>query len=104
MRAGSRFLEPALKRLLLPAAFEMFRIGAFGFQAVGAAAAVAETGQVSGQRAYPVRITIRRSPGRLRTMRRRGEAYAGQWLPGPPLTTPDAAGNADQPVFRATPP
>ena len=48
-------------------------------------------GQVRDQRAYLVRITTRRSLDRLRTMRRRKEAYVGQWLPEPLLTAPDVA-------------
>jgi RNA polymerase sigma-70 factor (TIGR02957 family) len=47
--------------------------------------------QVHDQRAYLVRITTRRSLDRLRTMRRRKEAYVGSWLPEPLLTAPDAA-------------
>ncbi|GGX21981.1 RNA polymerase sigma-70 factor [Streptomyces chryseus] len=48
-------------------------------------------GQVSDQRAYLVRITTRQSLNRLRTMKRRREAYVGQWLPEPMLTAPDVA-------------
>ncbi len=47
--------------------------------------------QVRDQRAYLVRITTRRSLDRLRTMKRRKEAYVGPWLPEPLLTTPDVA-------------
>jgi RNA polymerase sigma-70 factor (ECF subfamily) len=47
--------------------------------------------QVRDQRAYLVRITTRRSLDRLRTMRRRKEAYVGPWLPEPLLTAPDVA-------------
>jgi RNA polymerase sigma-70 factor (ECF subfamily) len=47
--------------------------------------------QVHDQRAYLVRIATRRSLDRLRTMRRRKEAYVGPWLPEPLLTAPDAA-------------
>ncbi|SEG73031.1 RNA polymerase sigma-70 factor, ECF subfamily [Nonomuraea solani] len=47
--------------------------------------------QVQDQRAYLVRITTRRSLDRLRTMRRRKEAYVGSWLPEPLLTAPDVA-------------
>ncbi|MEV6867992.1 RNA polymerase sigma-70 factor [Streptosporangium subroseum] len=47
--------------------------------------------QVRDQRAYLVRITTRRSLDRLRTMRRRKEAYIGSWLPEPLLTAPDVA-------------
>ncbi len=45
----------------------------------------------SDQRAYLVRITTRQSLNRLRTMKRRREAYVGSWLPEPLLTAPDVA-------------
>ncbi|GKQ36061.1 RNA polymerase sigma-70 factor [Streptomyces sp. A012304] len=47
--------------------------------------------QVSDQRAYLVRTTTRQALNRLRTMKRRREAYVGQWLPEPLITTPDVA-------------
>ncbi|MFG2329886.1 RNA polymerase sigma-70 factor [Streptomyces sp. NPDC048604] len=47
--------------------------------------------QVADHRAYLVRITTRQALNRLRTMKRRREAYVGQWLPEPMLTTPDVA-------------
>ncbi|NJP32613.1 RNA polymerase sigma-70 factor [Micromonospora thermarum] len=47
--------------------------------------------QVRDQRAYLVRITTRQSLNRLRTIKRRKEAYVGPWLPEPLLTTPDVA-------------
>ncbi|MEV0272234.1 RNA polymerase sigma-70 factor [Hamadaea sp. NPDC050747] len=47
--------------------------------------------QVSDDRAYLVRITTRLSLNRLRTMKRRKEAYVGSWLPEPLLTAPDVA-------------
>ncbi|MFB6984067.1 RNA polymerase sigma-70 factor [Streptomyces scopuliridis] len=47
--------------------------------------------QVRDQRAYLVRITTRQALNRLRTLSRRKEAYVGQWLPEPLLTTPDVA-------------
>jgi RNA polymerase sigma-70 factor (ECF subfamily) len=51
----------------------------------------ADLGRVRDQRAYLVRITTRQSLNRLRTMRRRREAYVGPWLPEPLLTAPDVA-------------
>ncbi len=51
----------------------------------------ADLEQVRDQRAYLVRITTRQSLNRLRTMRRRKEAYVGPWLPEPLLTAPDVA-------------
>ncbi|GAA3346346.1 hypothetical protein GCM10020358_56980 [Amorphoplanes nipponensis] len=47
--------------------------------------------RVRDQRAYLVRITTRQALNRLRTLRRRKEAYVGPWLPEPLLTTPDVA-------------
>ncbi|MFI7427876.1 RNA polymerase sigma-70 factor [Micromonospora sp. NPDC049836] len=47
--------------------------------------------RVRDQRAYLVRITTRQALNRLRTMKRRKEAYVGSWLPEPLLTTPDVA-------------
>ncbi|MGW5126935.1 RNA polymerase sigma-70 factor [Streptomyces sp. NPDC004069] len=51
----------------------------------------ADQGQVRDQRAYLVRITTRQALNRLRTMKRRREAYVGTWLPEPLLTAPDVA-------------
>ncbi|WP_418958066.1 RNA polymerase sigma-70 factor [Streptomyces tritici] len=47
--------------------------------------------QVTDDRAYLVRITTRQALNRLRTLKRRREAYVGQWLPEPMLTAPDVA-------------
>lgn len=47
--------------------------------------------RVRDQRAYLVRITTRQALNRVRTMKRRKEAYVGPWLPEPLLTTPDVA-------------
>jgi RNA polymerase sigma-70 factor (ECF subfamily) len=47
--------------------------------------------QVRDQRAYLVQITTRQALNRLRTMKRRKEAYVGPWLPEPLLTAPDVA-------------
>ncbi|MCK9903204.1 RNA polymerase subunit sigma-24 [Parafrankia colletiae] len=54
-----------------------------------------DLGQVRDQRAYLVRITTRQSLNRLRAMKRRREAYVGQWLPEPLLTAPDVAENVE---------
>jgi RNA polymerase sigma-70 factor (ECF subfamily) len=51
--------------------------------------------QVRDQRAYLVRITTRQALNRLRTMKRRKEAYVGPWLPEPILTSPDVAENVE---------
>jgi RNA polymerase sigma-70 factor (TIGR02957 family) len=50
-----------------------------------------DVGKVRDQRAYLVQITTRQSLNRLRTMKRRKEAYVGPWLPEPLLTAPDVA-------------
>jgi RNA polymerase sigma-70 factor (ECF subfamily) len=50
-----------------------------------------DLGRVRDQRAYLVRITTRQALNRLRTLRRRKEAYVGPWLPEPLLTAPDVA-------------
>ncbi|MBO8196463.1 RNA polymerase sigma-70 factor [Streptomyces oryzae] len=50
-----------------------------------------DVAQVRDHRAYLVRITTRQALNRLRTMKRRREAYVGSWLPEPLLTTPDVA-------------
>ncbi|MFJ4467032.1 RNA polymerase sigma-70 factor [Streptomyces sp. NPDC089424] len=51
--------------------------------------------QVRDQRAYLVRITTRQALNRLRTLKRRKEAYVGPWLPEPLLTAPDVAEDAE---------
>ncbi|MFE0699286.1 RNA polymerase sigma-70 factor [Streptomyces sp. NPDC058872] len=50
-----------------------------------------DLGRVSDQRAYLVRITTRQALNRLRTLKRRREAYVGPWLPEPLVTAPDVA-------------
>ncbi|MFJ5731691.1 RNA polymerase sigma-70 factor [Streptomyces paradoxus] len=54
-----------------------------------------DQGRVSDQRAYLVRIATRQALNRLRTVKRRREAYVGPWLPEPLLTTPDVAEDAE---------
>lgn len=51
--------------------------------------------QVRDPRAYLVRITTRQALNRLRTLKRRKEAYVGPWLPEPLLTAPDVAENVE---------
>ncbi|MEU8526318.1 MULTISPECIES: RNA polymerase sigma-70 factor [Streptomyces] len=51
--------------------------------------------QVRDERAYLVRITTRQALNRLRTMKRRKEAYVGPWLPEPLLTAPDVADDVE---------
>jgi RNA polymerase sigma-70 factor (TIGR02957 family) len=50
-----------------------------------------EQAEVREPRAYLVRIVTRQALDRLRTLSRRREAYVGQWLPEPLLTSPDVA-------------
>ena len=54
-----------------------------------------DVAQVRDPRAYLVRITTRQALNRLRSMKRRKEAYVGPWLPEPLLTAPDMAENAE---------
>ncbi|MEU3271365.1 RNA polymerase sigma-70 factor [Saccharomonospora sp. NPDC006951] len=50
---------------------------------------------VSDARAYLVRITTRQALNRMRSAKRRREAYVGAWLPEPLLTTPDVAADVE---------
>jgi RNA polymerase sigma-70 factor (ECF subfamily) len=47
--------------------------------------------EVRDARAYLVQIVTRQALNRLRTLARRREAYVGEWLPEPLLTSPDVA-------------
>ncbi len=51
--------------------------------------------RVRDARAYLVRVTTRQALNRLRTLRRRREAYVGAWLSEPLLTSPDVAEHAE---------
>ncbi|MEU2255788.1 RNA polymerase sigma-70 factor [Nocardia xishanensis] len=51
--------------------------------------------RVTEPRAYLVRITTRQALNRLRSVKRRREAYVGSWLPEPLLTTPDVAADVE---------
>ncbi|MEU3448751.1 RNA polymerase sigma-70 factor [Streptomyces thermolilacinus] len=51
----------------------------------------ADQGRVRDPRAFLVRITTRQALDRLRSIKRRREAYVGPWLPEPLLTAPDVA-------------
>ncbi|MGW5317469.1 RNA polymerase sigma-70 factor [Nocardia thailandica] len=50
---------------------------------------------VGEPRAYLVRIATRQALNRLRSVRRRREAYVGPWLPEPLVTAPDVAEDAE---------
>ncbi|WP_280336318.1 RNA polymerase sigma-70 factor [Nocardia wallacei] len=54
-----------------------------------------DTVHVEDQRAYLVRITTRQALNRLRSAKRRREAYVGSWLPEPLLTAPDVAADVE---------
>jgi RNA polymerase sigma-70 factor (TIGR02957 family) len=53
--------------------------------------AVVDYAEVHDPRAYLVRVVMRQALNRLRTLSRRREEYAGEWLPQPVLTSPDVA-------------
>jgi RNA polymerase sigma-70 factor (ECF subfamily) len=55
----------------------------------------AARGEVREPRAYLVRIATRQALNRLRTVARRREAYIGEWLPEPLLTSPDIADDVE---------
>ena len=50
---------------------------------------------VRDARAYLVRLVTRQALNRLRTLKRRREAYVGPWLPEPLVTTPDVADDVE---------
>ncbi|WP_433728150.1 RNA polymerase sigma-70 factor [Nocardia sp. CA-129566] len=54
-----------------------------------------DAAHVEDHRAYLVRITTRQALNRLRSMKRRREAYVGSWLPEPLLTTADVAADVE---------
>ncbi|MEU6188132.1 RNA polymerase sigma-70 factor [Nocardia sp. NPDC047038] len=54
-----------------------------------------DAAHVTEPRAYLVRITTRQALNRLRSVKRRREAYVGSWLPEPLLTTPDVAADVE---------
>ncbi|MGK8506701.1 RNA polymerase sigma-70 factor [Nocardia asiatica] len=54
-----------------------------------------DAANVDDPRAYLVRITTRQALNRMRSMKRRREAYVGSWLPEPLLTTPDVAADVE---------
>ncbi|MEV6923448.1 RNA polymerase sigma-70 factor [Dactylosporangium sp. NPDC051485] len=84
----------AYRNLLFTVAYEMLGSAADAedvLQEVWLRWANVDLDRVRDQRAYLVRITTRQALNRLRTMKRRKEAYVGPWLPEPLLTTPDVA-------------
>lgn len=88
----------AHRNLLFTVAYEMLGSGADAddvLQETWLRWVVVDTAQVDDQRAYLVRITTRQALNRLRSMKRRREAYVGSWLPEPLLTTPDVAADVE---------
>jgi RNA polymerase sigma-70 factor (ECF subfamily) len=55
----------------------------------------AARGEVRDPRAFLVRMVTRKALDRLRSNARRREAYIGEWLPEPLLTSPDVADDAE---------
>jgi RNA polymerase sigma-70 factor (TIGR02957 family) len=57
--------------------------------------AAIEQSEIHDPRAYLVRIVTRQALNHLRTVARRREAYVGEWLPEPLLTSPDVADDVE---------
>ncbi|MFF5537151.1 RNA polymerase sigma-70 factor [Streptomyces cinerochromogenes] len=90
--ATERFLEH--RNLLFTVAYEMLGSAADAedvLQETWLRWVGTDPGHVRDPRAYLVRVTTRQALNRLRSMKRRREAYVGQWLPEPMLTAPDVA-------------
>ncbi|MFE0172460.1 RNA polymerase sigma-70 factor [Streptomyces sp. NPDC059002] len=84
----------ALRNLLFTVAYEMLGSAADAedvLQETWLRWIKVDMAQVTDRRAYLVRITTRQALNRLRTLKRRKEAYVGPWLPEPMLTAPDVA-------------
>ncbi|MEU3844812.1 RNA polymerase sigma-70 factor [Streptomyces sp. NPDC028635] len=95
-RATEAFL--AHRNLLFTVAYEMLGSAADAedvLQDAWLRWAGVDAATVRDERAYLIRITTRQALTRLRTLRRRKEAYVGPWLPEPLLTAPDVAEDAE---------
>lgn len=91
---GSAATFVAHRNLLFTVAYEMLGSAADAedvLQETWLRWAEVDPAEVRDERAYLVRITTRLALNRLRTVKRRKEAYVGPWLPEPLLTTPDVA-------------
>jgi RNA polymerase sigma-70 factor (TIGR02957 family) len=91
-RATEAFVT--LRNLLFTVAYEMLGSAADAedvLQETWLRWSAVDLDTVRDPRAYLVRITMRQSLTRLRTVRRRKESYVGTWLPEPLLTAPDVA-------------
>ena len=88
----------ALRPLLFTVAYEMLEVAADAEDVVQEAwlrwSRVDPT-TVRDPRAYLVRIVIRLSLNRFRTLSRQRETYVGPWLPEPILTVPDVADDVE---------
>jgi len=88
----------ALRPLLFTVAYEMLEVAADAEDVVQEAwlrwSRVDPT-TVRDPRAYLVRIVIRLSLNRFRTLRRQRETYVGPWLPEPIVTVPDVADDVE---------
>ena len=88
----------ALRPLLFTVAYEMLEVAADAEDVVQEAwlrwSRVDPT-TVHDHRAYLVRIVIRLSLNRFRTVSRQRESYVGPWLPEPLLTVPDVADDVE---------
>ena len=88
----------ALRPLLFTVAYEMLEVAADAEDVVQEAwlrwSRVDPT-TVRDPRAYLVRIVIRLSLNRFRTVSRQRETYVGPWLPEPLLTVPDVADDVE---------
>ncbi|MET8541732.1 RNA polymerase sigma-70 factor [Kitasatospora sp. NPDC004799] len=88
----------AHRNLLFTVAYEMLGSGADAddvLQETWLRWVRVDAAHVHDPRAYLVRITTRQALNRLRSVKRRREAYLGVWLPEPLLTAPDVAADVE---------
>jgi RNA polymerase sigma-70 factor (ECF subfamily) len=87
-----------LRPLLFTVAYEMLEVAADAEDVVQEAWlrwSRVDTTTVRDPRAYLVRVVIRLSLNRFRTVSRQRETYVGPWLPEPILTVPDVADDVE---------
>ena len=88
----------ALRPLLFTVAYEMLEAAADAEDVVQEAWlrwSAADRSDVRDPRAYLVRVVIRLSLNRFRTLSRQRETYVGPWLPEPLVTVPDVADDVE---------
>ena len=88
----------ALRPLLFTVAYEMLEVAADAEDVVQEAWlrwSRVDATTVRDPRAYLVRVVIRLSLNRFRTVSRQRETYVGPWLPEPILTVPDVADDVE---------